>query len=176
MGKKLHMTVHFRSHDLFGAYGLNLAGCCLWLVEEAARLGVEPGTVTCLSTSAHVYDRDWEKAEAVVEKAPRPALRWDQRSVWRVEIVETPDATDTPPSWDSAEFDNWKQRQIRGLRAVALAADGQGAVIDAMKPIAVIEADTPGALRLAIERSGLITSIGGALWLGWEIERIWSTK
>jgi len=37
------------------------------------------------------------------------------------------------------------------------------------------EAPTPGALRLAIDRSGLCTSIGAAIWIGSEIERVWRT-
>ena len=43
------------------------------------------------------------------------------------------------------------------------------------KVIAVIEAPTPGALRLQIERSGLVTEIGAALYLGTEIERVGRT-
>lgn len=62
------------------------------------------------------------------------------------------------------------------LRAIALAADGQGGVLDSTKPIAVIEADTPGGLRTAIERSGLVVNVGGAMWLGAEIERVWGMK
>ena len=61
---KLNLTVTFRSHDLHGAYPLNLAACCLWLCKEAKALGMEVGTLTCISMSAHVYDRDCDAARA----------------------------------------------------------------------------------------------------------------
>ncbi len=203
---RLHMTVTFRSHDLHGAYPLNLAGCCLWLVEWARDLGMAVGTLTCHSHSAHVYDRDWAKAEAVVEASPKPALRWDQRSVWRVEKVEGPKPASGPWSCEEIEEAEDNGLQCCGepatcvdddrhyfcdehktfeskplprqpiLRAVALAADGQGSVINSTKPIAVLEAESPSALRLAITRSGLVTETGAAMWLGAEIERVWGAK
>jgi hypothetical protein len=40
--------------------------------------------------------------------------------------------------------------------------------------LAAFEAPNPGALRLAIDRSGLTTGVGAALWLGSEIERVWA--
>ena len=40
--------------------------------------------------------------------------------------------------------------------------------------IATFEAPSPGALRLAVIRSGLVTDVGAACWLGSEIERVWA--
>jgi hypothetical protein len=51
------------------------------------------------------------------------------------------------------------------LRATALTPDGK-------EVIAVFEATTPEALRSQIERSGLISSVGSALWVGDEIRRV----
>ncbi len=42
--------------------------------------------------------------------------------------------------------------------------------------IGVFEAETPGALMLQIGRSGLLSETSAALWLGGEIERVWSTR
>lgn len=84
----LHMTVTFRSHDLYGAFGLNLAACCLWLVRLADKLGMAAGTLTCLSMSAHVYARDLADAQKVVAAyKPPPGPRWDHRTAWRAELV-----------------------------------------------------------------------------------------
>lgn len=86
----LHMTVTFRSHDTYAGYPLNLAACCLWLVRLADKLGMSVGTLTCLSMSAHVYDRDLADAQKVVVAYKPPAgPRWDQRAAWRVELVRT---------------------------------------------------------------------------------------
>ena len=214
----LHMTVHFRSHDMASAYPLNLAGCCLWLSEWARDLGMSVGTLTCVSSSAHVYSRDWAKTESVIESARRPTIVWDQRSVWRVELYDTeeviPQVCDRllPPHhqercakpatamWSGYDGKNtplWSRcdehpqtsdrtekfpsvplplPRRKALRAIALAADGQGGVLDSTKPIAVIEAATPGGLRTAIERSGLVVGIGAGMWLGAEIERVWGMK
>lgn len=83
--RTLNLSVQFRSHDLHGAYPLNLAACCLWLCEEAKVHGMEVGTVTCLSMSAHVYDHAAEAASEVVSKHVKAgAWSQDARSAWRV--------------------------------------------------------------------------------------------
>jgi hypothetical protein len=205
----LYMAVTFRSHDLAQAFGLNLAGCCLWLVELARDLGMAVGSLTCVSQSAHVYDRDWKRASDVIDKIKWPALRWDPRSSWRVEKVEDP--------WEPAVGDKAVDSHGAHYEIVAMTPDlnrpyqvvgngnmgspfslGRGALVgygfheSKAKPrlrataftpgptsdgkvIAVIEAPTPGALRLQIERSGLVTEIGAALYLGTEIERVGRT-
>lgn len=82
---RLHLTVMFRSHDLFAAYPQNLGACCLWLGEEAEAHGVAVGTITCVSMSAHIYDRDWSRVGALWADYKRKGLRWDERSMFRVE-------------------------------------------------------------------------------------------
>ena len=125
----------------------------------------------------------------------------DQRSSWRVEKLSDPcdkcvgkgrlpvyahgefctecDATYLiDGKWvcsDSSTPTDWRACDCLGgqtnhrLRAVAFTpgpeSDG--------KIIATFEAETPGGLRMAIERSGLTTGIGSAMWLGSEIERVW---
>lgn len=91
----LHLTVVFRSHDLLEAYPQNLGACCRWLVDEAVRLGQSTGTVTCISMSAHLYERGWEKAEKLWKKYRRKQIRWDGRAGFRVEKV--PDPSKPPP-------------------------------------------------------------------------------
>lgn len=86
--KRLHVTIAFRSHDLFKGYPQNLAAVCMWLVDEAERQHLDVGTVTCTSYSGHIYERDWAEAQKVVEGYRRKGLRMDRRSTWRVEVAE----------------------------------------------------------------------------------------
>ncbi len=148
----LHLTVTFRSHDLFGGYALNLGALCRLLVETLATLKtrgwderVQVGSITCLSMSAHVYTRDLVAAEKVVAGYRRKGLRMDPRSTWSVRWVLT--------------------NEVWMLRAVALTPDGADVLMS-------FEGRTGGALRAKIEESGLIQEVGNALWLGGEIERV----
>jgi hypothetical protein len=145
----LNLTVMFRSHDMFRGYPMNLAAVCLWLAETAERHDFPVGTVTCLSTSAHIYERDWEAADALIDKYrfwKTPDLDLDRRSLWRVELASD------------------KGIERRRLRAIATHPKTH-------KIIATFEGKTAAALRRKIERSGLLQSIGGALWLGAELQR-----
>lgn len=139
---QLHMTVMFRSHDLFGAYPLNLASAALFLQHVAGVHRMKVGTLTCISCSAHVYDRDYADAEGIIEARIPKQIGWDPRSTWRVELVES------------------------RLRATALSPDG-------VEVTAVFEGRTPESVRAKIERSGLIQSVGNALWLGDELRKVY---
>lgn len=88
----LHLVTTWRSRDAYAAWPLNAAAACLWLVRTAEALGMAVGTYTDTSLSLHVYDRDWTDAQAVVDAYKPPSgPRWDQRTIWRVELV-----TDAP--------------------------------------------------------------------------------
>jgi hypothetical protein len=212
---RLHMTIMFRSHDLFGAWPTNLAGIARWLGKTAESLGMGIGTLTCVSCSAHVYAKDWADSDKVIaeryEKNHEP--RWDQRSSWHVELIrpvteEKPvvvgEALQVPRSasgvldvWEvqaepvidrddhvwiencttgvrqQVSLHDWREKRgdYRGpqpkptLRATALTPDGR-------EVIRVFDAETPEGLRGQIERSGLVTSVGAALWLGDEIRKV----
>lgn len=221
--RKLHMFVTFRSHDLYAGHPVNLAGLCMWLVEEGKRLGMLVGALTCTSWSAHVYARDYAAALDVIAKHPAPMISWDQRSSWRIRTKPGPEfARDTCDAvlgpdgnytrfvdqthlcgapatsgfggadgstdrviWVRCEAHAFDKKEIYGkphprmplprkpvLVAEALTPGEDGGD----KVIWTTEAPTPGALRLAISRSGLCTGVGAALWLGGEIERVWSAR
>jgi len=172
---KLHMTLHFRSHDLFQGWPSNVAGACVWLVEWARELGMDVGTLTCVSGSAHVYGKDWSAALAKVEKHRPRGIRWDQRSSWRIEVVtkscQECGGTGTILEYEHDEcLDCGGTGKVRtGLRAVCMTADGNE-VVD------VIERESPRHLLQAIERSGLVTEIGHAMFLAQEVDRIWRSS
>ena len=141
----LHLTLMFRSHDLFAAYPLNLAAGCNWLDEVAMNAGLEVGTLTCISCSAHVYDRDYVSAESIIENRTSKSIEWDPRSTWSIESIQT---NDSPT-----------------LRATALSPDGNDV-------LCVFEGRNPASVRSKIQDSGFIQSIGNAMWLGDELRRV----
>ena len=199
----LHMTVTFRSHDAFRAYALNLAALCLWLCEEAKRLGMAVGTLTCMSQSAHVYSVCYNDAQKVIDAHKWPAIEWDQRSTWRVEVYETEEIIpqkcdrmaptglgdyeacgapavvmfrlheDQPESWRPCcaehrtryrqDTDRWRGLpKVKAIRAVCLTPDGN-------KTTRVFTGKAASGLLQEIERSGLVSRVGNAMWLGGEL-------
>lgn len=88
LGRVLHLTVIFRSHDMMRDWALDLAAACLWLVSEAEKHGTQIGTLTCVSLSAWLHERDWVAAQDVVARAgPGPTTTRDRRSCWRVQAI-----------------------------------------------------------------------------------------
>jgi hypothetical protein len=196
----LHLTVVFRSHDMHGAYPLNIASMCLWLCEEARSLGMTVGTLTCMSQSAHIYSKGYNAVQKVIDAHVWPAVAWDQRSTWRVEVYETEEIVQAQCDHFVNEVEEgpgpaggrciqpgccWylgdgptyvcethKARvptarrhplpRVKAIRAVCLTPDGNAITC-------VFEGRTASGLLREIERSGLLTAIGGALWLGGEL-------
>jgi thymidylate synthase len=139
----LHGTFVFRSHDYFAGYPLNLAALCMWIWRLAEMHSFKIGVLTCLSVSAHLYDRDWDAAKEVVDKRllnTTAGIQWDRRSAWHI------------------------TKEGGVITAVALSAVTK-------ETIGVFEGRTPEILQREILKSGLVTSIGNAMWLGREIEK-----
>lgn len=57
---RLNLSVFFRSHDFAGAYPANLYGLARVLEHVAKDVGATPGSISTLSSSAHVYEHDWD--------------------------------------------------------------------------------------------------------------------
>lgn len=57
---RLNLSVFFRSHDFAGAYPANLFGLAKVLEYVSAEVGALPGSISTLSSSAHVYEHDWD--------------------------------------------------------------------------------------------------------------------
>lgn len=126
--------------------------------------------------------QDWKAAQDVIARAgPGPTITWDQRSCWRVErkqhvAIVTEAEKDrrggcrrclSPVGQPHTPFCGHiiADPKHYTIHATALSPDGT-------KTLAVFEAPTPGALLLDIGRSGLVTSVEHALWLGAEVERV----
>ncbi len=63
---RLHLAALFRSHDFAGAYPANLYGLTRLLEYVAERVGAEPGSISTVSCSAHIYDHDWDWVSEMV--------------------------------------------------------------------------------------------------------------
>jgi len=57
---QLNLQVFFRSHDFAGAYPANLYGLSRLLGNVAKENGADPGSISTVSASAHIYDHDWD--------------------------------------------------------------------------------------------------------------------
>lgn len=72
---KLHTTGIWRSHDIFGAYVANfiaLRKLAMYVVNELkvnfGRVDLKVGPITTQSVSAHIYEHNWDEANAMFKK------------------------------------------------------------------------------------------------------------
>ncbi len=75
---KLHLTAFIRSNDMFAAWPKNAFGLRKLQQLIAAPLEVPIGTLTTISSSAHIYEQNWKDALQIAEK--HSFLRWKQDS------------------------------------------------------------------------------------------------
>jgi thymidylate synthase len=68
---RLHLSVFFRSHDFAGAYPANLYGLAGLLEHVSREVGATPGSISTLSSSAHIYEHDWDWVEEMIFATPR---------------------------------------------------------------------------------------------------------
>jgi len=65
-GGRLHLAIFFRSHDFAGAYPANLYGLARLLEYAAREVGAQPGSISTTSSSAHIYEHDWDWIEEML--------------------------------------------------------------------------------------------------------------
>lgn len=63
---RLNLSVFFRSHDFAGAYPANLYGLARLLEYVSREVNASPGSISTLSSSAHIYEHDWEWVEEIL--------------------------------------------------------------------------------------------------------------
>lgn len=62
---KLHLSLYFRSWDIWGGFPSNLAALQLMKEHIAKEAGLDDGVIIAASMGAHVYNGEWEIAEAI---------------------------------------------------------------------------------------------------------------
>lgn len=60
---KLYLTVYIRTNDMYKAWPLNAFGLRYLQKIIADELKLELGTLTTISSSAHIYENDWNRAK-----------------------------------------------------------------------------------------------------------------
>ncbi|MBO3768063.1 MAG: thymidylate synthase [Thermoproteota archaeon] len=68
---KLHQMCTFRSHDMFGAWLLNVFALRKLQHHISDKVGFPVGSLVVVSVSAHVYENNWSTAEEILEKQYR---------------------------------------------------------------------------------------------------------
>ncbi len=87
----LHMTSYIRSNDMYEAWPRNafaLRKLQKIIVDEIAKeQPIKIGTLTTISGSAHLYEKNWPDAKDIVEKYRPPySINFDPKGNFRVEI------------------------------------------------------------------------------------------
>ncbi len=69
-GNKLYLTAYFRSNDMFGAWPRNVYALRKLQKMISEKIGIEMGSITTFSCSAHIYKNNWEKTKEIIQKNP----------------------------------------------------------------------------------------------------------
>ena len=87
----LHMTSYIRSNDMYEAWPRNafaLRRLQKIIVEEIAKAyPIKLGTLTTISGSAHIYEKNWADAKEIIDKhRPQYSLVLDPKGNFRIEV------------------------------------------------------------------------------------------
>ena len=63
---KLHQTCIFRSHDIFGAWLLNIYAMRKIQKQVSEFTEIDIGNLIIISNSAHIYEPEWKKSEDII--------------------------------------------------------------------------------------------------------------
>lgn len=65
---QLFLTAFFRSNDMFHAWPRNAFGLRKLQFSVAEKIGIAPGSLTIVSSSAHIYQNNWNLATEILQK------------------------------------------------------------------------------------------------------------
>lgn len=85
---RLFQTVHFRSHELFEAWPMNLFALKELQELISSELNLSPGPLVCISHSAHIYENKWGEAKKVIDTHYKqsPHLELDPRGNFKITV------------------------------------------------------------------------------------------
>ena len=86
--KKLFLTAYFRSNDMFEAWPKNSFALRKLQTMIADRLKTGVGSLTTISSSAHIYERHFEKAAEIIAKHKPEWKMFDERGKFIIYVKE----------------------------------------------------------------------------------------
>lgn len=83
---RLHMTVYFRSNDMYGAWPQNCYALRKLQKYIATEVDVEMGTLTTISNSAHIYESNWNRVKEILHDNQEYSLQFDPKGNFMISI------------------------------------------------------------------------------------------
>ncbi|MBI4896267.1 MAG: hypothetical protein HY832_01850 [Candidatus Aenigmarchaeota archaeon] len=116
--KKLFLIAFIRSNDMFAAWPLNAFGLRTIQYEVAHTLHLDVGSLTTISSSAHIYEHDFVKAAEMLKKFDTifPGIEYDPRGNFRIGI----DREKKELVAEHCSPDGKKIQEFRGKAAIEL--------------------------------------------------------
>ncbi|MDP3990782.1 MAG: thymidylate synthase, partial [Candidatus Nealsonbacteria bacterium] len=92
---KLFLTVYIRSNDMFLAWPENafgILGLQELIIGEVNQknpgLKLSRGSIITISSSAHIYERNWEEAKNILKENPKLQCAWDPRGNFVIDVSD----------------------------------------------------------------------------------------
>ena len=117
---RLYQTVTFRSHDIYGAWLLNIYGLRELQKNIAKNIGLVVGCLVVVSASAHIYKNNWGYASELVERlysGKREPVEIDKRGYFLVQVDAARGEIVVKHKLNDARDSKY---QFRGRRAVEI--------------------------------------------------------
>lgn len=93
--QKLSLTVYIRSNDMFLGWPENAFGVLALqdlIIRESNELNsqnnLEKGPIIIISSSAHIYERNWEEAKKIISENDLLSCAWDPRGNFIIDISD----------------------------------------------------------------------------------------
>src|SRR3989339_317309 len=148
---KLYLTVYFRSNDMFRAWPENALALRATQKEIATAVGVAIGSLTIVSSSAHIYEENYVKAKEIVEKQyPKLPCEQDPRGNYVVKVVPGKEIQVTHLSPEGRKIDMISGKTAMGIFNHIASNEGVSVFVHAMDLGAELQ-KAEIALKLGIE-------------------------
>lgn len=92
---KLSLTVYIRSNDMFLGWPENAFGILALqklIVEEINKSNssekIRNGPIVTISSSAHIYERNWEEAKKLLKNSDKLKCAWDPRGYFIITVAD----------------------------------------------------------------------------------------
>ncbi len=115
--EKLNLTIHFRSHDMAQGWPENAYGCAAIQKFIAEGVGVEPGILTIISSSAQIYKHYYKQIEETLKKFRKFEPDYnDPRGFFTVELKEGKIVVNHHDPVNNRVIDMWEGKTAKSLR------------------------------------------------------------